>query len=210
VENIEKEERFTRILDALDRTPPPVLVFATKNGDVDDVHEYLLLKGLEVRGIHAGKSQQDRNQAVDDFKAGAADILVASDVAAKGLDFPNIEQVINFDMPNEIEQYVHRIGRTGRGGNKGVATTFVDVNQVKPTLMKDLFGILKDAKQRAPLFLVGGDLDKYDEPDEVIESDEVLTCTVCGGFGHRVTTCPKLALIGKKNLTRDVVTGGDY
>lgn len=69
---------------------------------------------------------QDRDEAIREFKSGARDVLVATDVAAKGLDFPNIEHVINFDMPQEIENYVHRIGRTGRCGRTGVATTFIN------------------------------------------------------------------------------------
>ena len=207
---VKRDERFVTLLEALERTTPPVLIFCTKNSDVDDVHEYLLLKGVEARGIHAGKSQQDRNQAVDEFKAKRAEVLVASDVAAKGLDFPQIEHVINFDMPADIETYVHRIGRTGRGGKKGVATTFVDMSgSPNFTLLGDLAGILREAKQRVPLFLTGGPEGEYEEPVAEEESSSV-TCSVCGGFGHRIINCPKLASIGKKNLTRDVVTGGDY
>lgn len=69
---------------------------------------------------------QDRDEAIREFKSGRRDVLVATDVAAKGLDFPNIAHVINFDMPSEIENYVHRIGRTGRCGKTGIATTFIN------------------------------------------------------------------------------------
>lgn len=73
-----------------------------------------------------GLPVQERDEAIREFKSGRRDVLVATDVAAKGLDFPNIEHVINFDMPQEIENYVHRIGRTGRCGKTGVATTFIN------------------------------------------------------------------------------------
>ena len=101
-------------------------------GDVDDIHEYLLLKGVAAVSIHGGKAQDERNESITRFKmesgGQAADVLVATDIAAKGLDFPDIQHVINFDMPNEIENYVHRIGRTGRCGKTGVATTFINKN----------------------------------------------------------------------------------
>lgn len=84
---------------------------------------------------------------------GEKDVLVATDVASKGLDFPNIQHVINFDLPSEIENYVHRIGRTGRSGKTGVATTFINKNQSESILL-DLKHLLKEAKQRIPPVLL--------------------------------------------------------
>jgi len=75
--------------------------------------------------------------------------LVATDIAAKGLDFPDIQHVINFDMPSEIENYVHRIGRTGRCGKTGVATTFIN-KDVEESILLDLKHLLIEAKQRVP------------------------------------------------------------
>ena len=72
-----------------------------------------VLSGVEAVSIHGGKDQEERNEAIRLYKIGAKDVLVATDIAAKGLDFPDIQHVINFDMPAEIENYVHRIGRTG-------------------------------------------------------------------------------------------------
>jgi Helicase conserved C-terminal domain len=77
------------------------------------------------------------------------DVLVATDVASKGLDFPDIQHVINYDMPDEIENYVHRIGRTGRCGKTGIATTFINKNQ-SDTILLDLKHLLREAKQRVP------------------------------------------------------------
>ena len=70
---------------------------------------------------HGGKDQEERSKAVNEFRAGKKDVLVATDVASKGLDFAEIQHVINYDMPEDIENYVHRIGRTGRGNKKGYA-----------------------------------------------------------------------------------------
>ena len=83
------------------------------------------------------------------WQAGRKDVLVATDVASKGLDFPDIQHVINYDMPDEIENYVHRIGRTGRCGKTGIATTFINKNQSESILL-DLKHLLQEAKQRIP------------------------------------------------------------
>ncbi len=82
---------------------------------------------------------------------------MATDVASKGLDFPNIQHVINYDLPEEIENYVHRIGRTGRSGKTGIATTFINKNQGESILL-DLKHLLKEAKQRIPPVLLVGSL----------------------------------------------------
>ena len=82
-----------------------VLIFAEKKADVDTIYEYLLLKGVDVASIHGGKDQKDRHTGVDAFRRGEKDVLVATDVASKGLDFENIQHVINYDMPEDIENY---------------------------------------------------------------------------------------------------------
>ena len=76
--------------------------------------------------IHGSKEQEERTWAIDNFKSGLKDVLVATDIASKGLDFPDIQHVINFDMPEDIENYVHRIGRTGRRGKTGISTTYIN------------------------------------------------------------------------------------
>lgn len=108
VEYVKQEAKLVYLLECLQKTAPPVLVFAEKTKDVDDIHEYLLVKGVEAVAVHGGKDQEDRNLAIDGFKGRRKDVLVATDVASKGLDFPDIQHVINFDMPEEIENYVHR------------------------------------------------------------------------------------------------------
>ena len=116
VEYVKQEAKLVYLLECLQKTAPPVLVFAEKTKDVDDVHEYLLVKGVEAVAVHGGKDQEDRNLAIDGFKGGRKDVLVATDVASKGLDFPDIQHVINFDMPEEIENYVHRYGQRSKVG----------------------------------------------------------------------------------------------
>ncbi|KAL6219701.1 hypothetical protein ACLB2K_007460 [Fragaria x ananassa] len=119
VEYVKQEVKIVYLLECLQKTPPPVLIFCENKADVDDIHEYLLLKGVEAVAIHGGKHQEEREYAISSFKAGKKDVLVATDVASNGLDFRDIQHVINYDMPAEIENYVHRIGRTGRCGKTG-------------------------------------------------------------------------------------------
>jgi ATP-dependent RNA helicase DDX41 len=91
--------------------------------------------------------QEERQYAIKSFKSGAKDVMVASGVASKGLDFNDIQHVIIFSMPKEIEDYVHQIGRTGRSGKTGIATTFVNMNTPEQTLL-DLKYLLMEAGQK--------------------------------------------------------------
>jgi len=192
VEYVKQEAKIVYLLECLQKTAPPVLIFCEKKQDVDDIHEYLLLKGVEAVSIHGGKDQDERNDAIARFKDGSKDVLVATDIAAKGLDFPDIQHVINFDMPAEIENYVHRIGRTGRCGKTGVATTFIN-KQVEETSLLDLKALLVEAKQRVPPVLQAiqdpfGDGGAAEAGASV---SGVRGCAFCGGLGHRIADCPK-------------------
>jgi ATP-dependent RNA helicase DDX41 len=184
VEYVKQEAKIVYLLECLQKTSPPVLVFAENKTDVDDIHEYLLLKGVEAVAVHGGKDQEERDMAIRAFKAGQKDVLVATDVASKGLDFPDIQHVINFDMPEEIENYVHRIGRTGRCGKTGIATTFINKSQSE-TVLLDLKHLLREAKQRVPPVLA-----LLEDPMEAAEAAAAANgtkgCAYCGGLGHRI------------------------
>ncbi|OIW13570.1 hypothetical protein TanjilG_29311 [Lupinus angustifolius] len=190
VEYVKQEAKIVYLLECLQKTPPPVLIFCENKADVDDIHEYLLLKGVEAVAIHGGKDQEEREYAISSFKAGKKDVLVATDVASKGLDFPDIQHVINYDMPAEIENYVHRIGRTGRCGKTGIATTFINKNQSETTLL-DLKHLLQEAKQRIPPVLAELN-DPMEDNEAITDISGVKGCAFCGGLGHRIRDCPKL------------------
>ncbi|CAJ2629656.1 DEAD-box ATP-dependent RNA helicase 35 [Trifolium pratense] len=190
VEYVKQEAKIVYLLECLQKTPPPVLIFCENKADVDDIHEYLLLKGVEAVAIHGGKDQEEREYAISSFKAGKKDVLVATDVASKGLDFPDIQHVINYDMPAEIENYVHRIGRTGRCGKTGIATTFINKNQSETTLL-DLKHLLQEAKQRIPPVLAELN-DPMEDNNDITDISGVKGCAYCGGLGHRIGDCPKL------------------
>ncbi|KAI0213290.1 putative ATP-dependent RNA helicase DDX41, partial [Lamellibrachia satsuma] len=196
VECIKQEAKVIHLLNVLQKSPPPVLIFAQKKSDVDAMHEYLLLKGVEAVSIHGGKDQEERSIAVDQFRKGEKDVLVATDIASKGLDFPNVQHVINYDMPEDIENYVHRIGRTGRCGKTGRATTFVN-KSCDESILLDLKHLLIEAKQNVPPFLaeLEADSEKY------LDIGGEVGCLYCGGLGHRITDCPKLEAMQSKQAS---------
>jgi ATP-dependent RNA helicase DDX41 len=147
-----------------------------------------------VDTIHGDKDMEERIRAIAEFKNFNMDILVATDVASKGLDFPEIQHVINYDMPEDIENYVHRIGRTGRGKNTGVATTMIN-NKVEMAVLADLKHLLLEAKQKVPPFLASMET----ETDQLTEAGmSEGGCSYCGGLGHRITACPKLEAVQNK------------
>ncbi|KAH9612674.1 hypothetical protein KSS87_011174 [Heliosperma pusillum] len=211
VEYVKQEAKIVYLLECLQKTPPPVLIFCENKVDVDDIHEYLLLKGVEAVAVHGGKDQEEREYAIKSFKSGKKDVLVATDVASKGLDFPDIQHVINYDMPAEIENYVHRIGRTGRCGKTGIATTFINRNQSETTLL-DLKHLLQEAKQRIPPVLAELD-DPLEEAEAIANASGVKGCAYCGGLGHRIQVCPKLEHQKTQQIVdsrRDCLGGGGY
>ncbi|OXU18708.1 hypothetical protein TSAR_006978 [Trichomalopsis sarcophagae] len=196
VEYVKQEAKIVYLLECLKKTPPPVLIFAEKKQDVDAIHEYLLLKGVEAVAIHGGKDQEERSRSVEAFRAGKKDVLVATDVASKGLDFANIQHVINYDMPDDVENYVHRIGRTGRSGHTGTATTFINKANDESVLL-DLKHLLREAKQKIPAFL----LELCSENEKYLNVGDEQGCSYCGGLGHRITECPKLEAIQNKQAS---------
>ncbi|KAH0898270.1 hypothetical protein HID58_047838 [Brassica napus] len=211
VEYVKQEAKIVYLLECLQKTSPPVLIFCENKADVDDIHEYLLLKGVEAVAIHGGKDQEDREYAISSFKAGKKDVLVATDIASKGLDFPDIQHVINYDMPAEIENYVHRIGRTGRCGKTGIATTFINKNQSETTLL-DLKHLLQEAKQRIPPVLAELK-DPMEEAETIANASGVKGCAYCGGLGHRIRDCPKLEhqkSVAISNSRKDYFGSGGY
>eukprot|EP00039_Didymoeca_costata_P010653 m.144259 g.144259 ORF g.144259 m.144259 type:complete len:618 (-) comp14913_c0_seq2:1197-3050(-) len=208
VEYVKQEAKVMYLLECLQKTPPPVIIFSERKGDVDDMYEYLLLKGVEAVAIHGGKDQEERDLAIRAFKEGRKDVLIATDVASKGLDFPEIKHVINYDMPEDLEDYIHRIGRTGRAGKTGIATTFIN-KMVSQTTLLDLKHMLIESKQRVPPFLTAytSDMEKF------LNIGGIKGCAYCGGPGHRITECPKRENIQNRetmNVGRsDFTRGGD-
>lgn len=109
---------------------------------------FLEKSNYNVISIHGDKKQFQRQEAIQKFTNGDVPILIATDVASRGLDFPKVSYVFNYDMPSNIDAYIHRIGRTGRGGDKGVAVSFINDNC--KNIVKSLFHLLKNQNQEIP------------------------------------------------------------
>ena len=140
---VEHEHRLEALIDELSRERDLTLVFVRTKHGADRLVKRLRRNGLGAVALHGNKSQRQREQALSCFESGAVDTLVATDIAARGIDVSGVSHVINFDPPADCETYVHRIGRTGRAGAKGIGITLVapaehrDVAKVAETLGLD-------------------------------------------------------------------------
>lgn len=134
VEVREEKDKFIRLLELLGELydkdeDARTLIFVDRQEKADDLLKDLMRKGYPCMSIHGGKDQIDRDSTIDDFKAGVTPIMIATSVAARGLDVKQLKLVVNYDAPNHLEDYVHRAGRTGRAGNTGTAVTFITEEQ---------------------------------------------------------------------------------
>jgi ATP-dependent RNA helicase DDX3X len=127
------------------------LIFVQTKKEADYLENFLVQNNFRTSSIHGDRTQREREIALKNFKKGITPILVATDVASRGLDIDNVNHVINYDMPENIDDYVHRIGRTGRAGNVGVSTAFfTDKNK---NLAADLIKLLEETNQIVPDFM---------------------------------------------------------
>ena len=267
VEYVKQEAKMVYLLECLQKTAPPVIIFSENKNEVDgacmsgdatfvlltcaDIQEYLLLKGVEAVAIHGSKckalltprlyladqrhaAQEERQYAIKSFKSGAKDVMVASGVASKGLDFTDIQHVIIFSMPKEIEDYVHQIGRTGRSGKTGIATTFVNMSTPEQTLLDLKYLLMEagqkcvshgwryvraDARDRVPPFL------QTIQDPRAAQGGSLKGCPVCGGnvtrtrwrviftlctgLGHGISNCPKLEDAQRRQMASQRAVHGD-
>lgn len=151
---VEETEKRSFLLDLLNIQPDALtLVFVETKKGADMLEDFLYNHQYAVNSIHGDRSQSQREEALRSFKTGRTPILVATSVAARGLDISNVKHVINFDLPTDIDEYVHRIGRTGRAGMTGQATSFF--NEKNRNIANDLLDILSEAHQEVPEWLEG-------------------------------------------------------
>jgi ATP-dependent RNA helicase DeaD len=139
---------LTRLLDI--QSPELAIVFGRTKRRVDELSEALTLRGYTAEGIHGDLSQAKRLSVLRKFKEGTIDVLVATDVAARGLDISGVTHVYNFDIPQDPESYVHRIGRTGRAGKKGIALTFITPREKSYLAVVERTTKRKMEKMKAP------------------------------------------------------------
>lgn len=134
------------------KKPKLTLCFVETKRSAENICSFLIDNGIPATSIHGDRCQDERRYALNSFRSGRTPVLVATAVASRGLDIPNVSHVINFDLPADIDDYVHRIGRTGRAGNTGRATAFFDVEHDRP-LSKSLIQLLREARQDCPAWL---------------------------------------------------------
>ena len=146
------------------------VIFCNRKKDIDILSRYLTNKNFQTISFHGDLVQTKRNQALNNFKNGFKKIMIASDVAGRGLDVENISHVINYDVPNNPEDYVHRIGRTGRAGKKGVAVTLVTKEDFKS--ISEIESLIKQKIKTLTLSLITPTLDDYNY-DTLNSSDHI-------------------------------------
>jgi ATP-dependent RNA helicase DDX3X len=149
---IEDVEKKNALLELIPTVKGLTLVFAETKRMADHLEEYLYSNKFAAASIHGDRNQQEREAALEAFKTGKVQILVATDVASRGLDISAVKHVINYDLPHDIDDYVHRIGRTGRAGNDGVATAFF--NEKNSNIAADLVTILEECGQEVDSWLL--------------------------------------------------------
>merc|ERR1711862_164136 len=166
VQEHDKRGRLQRLLEKV-MDGSKILIFAQTKRDGDQLTREMRLDGWPALCIHGDKKQEEREWVLKEFKEGKSPILVATDVASRGLDVKDIKYVINYDFPNQIEDYIHRVGRTGRAGATGSSYTFFTQDKFRHA--PDLIKVLQEASQPVPAELEklaegsggGGDRRRY-------------------------------------------------
>eukprot|EP00668_Euglena_longa_P017959 GGOE01022445.1.p1 GENE.GGOE01022445.1~~GGOE01022445.1.p1 ORF type:complete len:738 (+),score=202.76 GGOE01022445.1:67-2280(+) len=145
VEEDQKEAAILKLLDNLSSSCPRILVFVETKRKCDALTQTLRENGIVALGLHGDKKQEEREWVLNEFRAGAANVLVATGLAARGLDIKDVSLVVNFDFPAAIEDYIHRIGRTGRAGASGRAISYFSSQNYR--LVKELVKVLEEVEQ---------------------------------------------------------------
>ncbi|KAI1776108.1 DEAD-domain-containing protein [Hypoxylon cercidicola] len=152
VEYVEDVDKRSVLLDILHTHGAGLtLIFVETKRMADSLSDFLINQNFPATSIHGDRTQRERERALEMFRNARCPILVATAVAARGLDIPNVTHVVNYDLPTDIDDYVHRIGRTGRAGNTGHSTAFF--NRGNRGVVRDLIELLKEANQEVPAFL---------------------------------------------------------
>ncbi|XP_061402622.1 ATP-dependent RNA helicase p62-like [Musca vetustissima] len=182
----EKGTRLKGLLSQIYDQPQPgkIIIFVATKKKVDELSRFINGFGVRVGSIHGDKSQTDRDNVLTDFRVGRTNILVATDVAARGLDVDGIKYVINFDFPQSSEDYIHRIGRTGRKHSTGTSYAFFTRKNAR--CAKALVDILREANQN-----INPDLQYMaNNADDIINKDKLMRKTGgFGGGGHKQGGC---------------------
>jgi len=225
VHHVNKDNKLTLLLHLIEKQKQDrILVFARTRTWANRLTDKLAAHGISVAALHGSKSQSLRKRTLEEFKDGKIHILVATDVAARGLDISNLPLVVNYDIPNSPEDYVHRIGRTGRAGVSGIA-----VSLVSPEERNLLLAIEDLLRHQIPVEAVKGFTEDSDVPDfvlyrpgnpksernapkaikELVAKKSPAKLTVQGRGKKPKDAGPKSTTRGKKNEKSDARTAED-
>jgi ATP-dependent RNA helicase RhlE len=186
---LDKAEKKTMLLHVLsDHTIERALVFTRTKHGANKVVKDLQSKGITAEAIHGNKSQNARQLALKNFKNKATRVLVATDIAARGIDVDDLTHVINYEIPNVPETYVHRIGRTGRAGASGIAISFCEAEEVS---------YIKDIQKLTGLIIPQGE-DRGNLPQPSFDISKGVPAPPQGGRGQRQGGAPKQGGGGSK------------
>ncbi|CAD8156611.1 unnamed protein product [Paramecium octaurelia] len=145
------ENKFEQFVELAERLKgQKLLIFCQKKIDTQKLEYRLSLHGLKARYLHGNLKQVERDYIMEDFKTGAINCLITTNLASRGLDISDVDVVINYDFPDKIEDYIHRIGRTGRAGKKGLAISFLEPGLINNRLKNDLVQVLQQSNQVIP------------------------------------------------------------
>ena len=148
--NVERKNKIWALCRVLDKYKPKAIVFAQTKLMVDIIEKRLLVTDIRAASIHGDLTQARREKVLKDFRAGKIKVLIATDVAARGLDIEGVTHVINYDIPEDPEVYVHRIGRTGRAGKEGIAITFITATEMYLLRKIKEYGVVDVEEEQVP------------------------------------------------------------
>ena len=194
-----EEKKKARLIEIL-RTiglPPPMIVFVNQKKTADMVLKYVHQAGQSATTIHSDKSQSQREMALQSLRDGEVNVLVATDIAGRGIDVPDVSLVINYQMTDSIEKWVHRVGRTGRAGKTGLAITF---------LSNDDDEVMFDLKQeisKSPISVMNPELARHEAARQKVTREMKVSVILRGCFGAK--GCDSGRGMSKRRNRRDLV-----
>lgn len=181
VEVLDESQKFYRLLQLLGEWHEhgAIMIFVHQQKDVDEMFTELLKYGYPPLALHGGQDQQDRDFTLQDFKDGISNILISTSVAARGIDVKNVILVVNFKVPDHLEDYIHRVGRTGRAGKAGFAYTFIQPDEADKA--QDMVDALRQCNQEVPAKLKS----LAEEHQTAVNTGQARKRKRWGGFGGK-------------------------
>ena len=205
--NIERKNKIWALCRVLDAYKPKAIVFVQTKVMVDILSKRLDSYGYRVGELHGDLTQARREKVLKEFREGKTAVLIATDVAARGLDIEGVTHVINYDIPEDPEVYVHRIGRTGRAGKEGIAITFITSKEVHLLKKINEFGVTEIAKEEVPESGRKDVIRKVMDFEDQADLFGMVLFKVVAGEGEPVERSDLLELLNRKMRVPELAIG---